>query len=50
MSTPAADPWALMVLALAGELVAPNPLRPGPVLRHRPSDEAPDDEAEPEPR
>ena len=27
-------PWRLMVLALAGELVPPEPVRLGPMLRH----------------
>lgn len=28
-------PWRLMVLALSGELVPPEPVCLGPVLRHR---------------
>ena len=42
MNRPTADHWILMVLALAGELVPPEPVRPGPARRHRPSDTAPD--------
>ena len=46
MSRPTADHWVLMVLALSSEMVPPEPVRPGPALRHRPSDKARDEWAD----